>query len=346
LETISIPTRLRVLTVQHTPETGTIVLDTEKSDKAAQEVFKQRRLRWSSQIGEDGAWFIPRTRDKISSSLKLNPLVDGLVNAGYGVRLVVDDTQRRSRAEAETERAQRAEGRADRYRERADKSAETSARLYSSARERAEVIPLGQPILVGHHSEHRDRRYRDRINRTYERAFEESNKASDLTERADIAQRFQARHERLDVILRRIERLEVSRRGLVRDLAKTRTEKGRNRLNDAIAIVDEDLQHWREVVAEREANGEKVWRPEDFKPGDFAGTEFGWCEVLRVNKKTLTIPSISTNLGFRHDVIATELAQYNHTETRPYDKITGRRPGDDPQIRSVIDALKPQQPTT
>jgi len=340
LEPSSTTTQLRILTVQHTPESGTIVLDTARSDTAAIAVFKTRRLRWSPNIGDDGAWYLPHTRDKISSRLKLGPLVDGLVRAGYGVRLVVDDSQRRSRAEAEAERAERTGARADRLRDRADSASQRSTALYRSAKERAEGIPFGQPILVGHHSEKRDRRFRERINRTEEKAFEESGKADDLTERADIAERSQARHERLDVTLRRIERLEVQRRGLVRDLAKTRTEQGRKRFTDAIAIVDEDLKHWRGHVAQREAAGEKVWRPADFAPGDFARIRGFWCEVLRVNPKSLTTPHIGTSNGFRARVVAHELDRFGHTDRRPYNEVSGRRPGDDPKIRAVIDRLK------
>ena len=48
----------------------------------------------------------------------------------------------------------------------------------------ASVIPFGQPILVGHHSEGRDRRYRSRIARTFERAHEVGQKAQDLAARA------------------------------------------------------------------------------------------------------------------------------------------------------------------
>jgi hypothetical protein len=46
------------------------------------------------------------------------------------------------------------------------------------------IIPLGQPILIGHHSERRDRRFRERIARTYERAFEADRMAEKLQQRA------------------------------------------------------------------------------------------------------------------------------------------------------------------
>ena len=40
-----------------------------------------------------------------------------------------------------------------------------------SARSRASVIPFGQPILIGHHSEGRDRRYRDKIHNDMGKGF-------------------------------------------------------------------------------------------------------------------------------------------------------------------------------
>ncbi|HWA39995.1 MAG TPA: DUF3560 domain-containing protein [Gemmatimonadales bacterium] len=57
--------------------------------------------------------------------------------------------------------------------------------LSSRAHAMADVIPLGQPILVGHHSEKRDRGYRGRISRTFERAHEAGRKAQALAARAE-----------------------------------------------------------------------------------------------------------------------------------------------------------------
>lgn len=45
-------------------------------------------------------------------------------------------------------------------------------------------IPMGQPILVGHHSEKRHRRDIDRIQRAYKRAFEAGQEAQELKRRA------------------------------------------------------------------------------------------------------------------------------------------------------------------
>jgi hypothetical protein len=70
--------------------------------------------------------------------------------------------------------------------EEASRRAEAEADALSSrARTMADVIPLGQPILVGHHSEKRDRGYRAQISRTFERAHEAAQKAQALAARAE-----------------------------------------------------------------------------------------------------------------------------------------------------------------
>src|SRR3546814_8267897 len=47
-----------------------------------------------------------------------------------------------------------------------------------------EAIPFGQPILVGHHSEGRDRNYRKRIHDTFGKAFDLQQKADHYVKKA------------------------------------------------------------------------------------------------------------------------------------------------------------------
>lgn len=82
---------------------------------------------------------------------------------------------------------ERAEARAERMEDRAETASERSASLYSHAHKMADSIPFGQPILVGHYSEGRDRRFRDKIHRTFGRAFEENDKAKYYAQRAATA---------------------------------------------------------------------------------------------------------------------------------------------------------------
>lgn len=68
--------------------------------------------------------------------------------------------------------------------DRAEQRAESAIARSSSM---ASCIPMGQPILVGHHSEKWDRRFRDRIWRLMGRGVEESKKAQHYRTRAEAA---------------------------------------------------------------------------------------------------------------------------------------------------------------
>ncbi len=75
--------------------------------------------------------------------------------------------------------------RADRLREWAEKREAKAEADYKTASDRASIIPFGQPILVGHYSERRDRNYREKISRGFERSFESADKARNMASRAD-----------------------------------------------------------------------------------------------------------------------------------------------------------------
>ena len=81
---------------------------------------------------------------------------------------------------------QRKQNRIDSAKNRATKNEAESDQLYLKSKDMASVIPMGQPILVGHHSEKRDRNYRDKIHNTMGRSVEKSNKAAYYAEKAEI----------------------------------------------------------------------------------------------------------------------------------------------------------------
>lgn len=72
---------------------------------------------------------------------------------------------------------ERKERKIDRYSELAKKNKNLSETLFQKSQQMAEVIPMGQPILIGHHSEKRDRNYRERMNRTFEKSIEADDKS-------------------------------------------------------------------------------------------------------------------------------------------------------------------------
>lgn len=80
--------------------------------------------------------------------------------------------------------AERQAARRERLEAAADRAAVASGTTYLRARTMASAIPFGQPILVGHYSEGRDRRYRARIHNTFGKAFAMQDQAQDLARRA------------------------------------------------------------------------------------------------------------------------------------------------------------------
>src|SRR6266436_3929857 len=69
------------------------------------------------------------------------------------------------------------EEKAPRFSELAEKHENISTGRYFAVRQQLEMIPLGQPILVGHHSEKRQRSYLKRIDQHFAKAQEHHEKA-------------------------------------------------------------------------------------------------------------------------------------------------------------------------
>jgi hypothetical protein len=75
--------------------------------------------------------------------------------------------------------------RKERYEQLALDAQQESAQNSATARKMADVIPFGQPILVGHHSERSDRNYRGRIDNKIQAAYEAQKKAEYYADKAD-----------------------------------------------------------------------------------------------------------------------------------------------------------------
>ena len=84
---------------------------------------------------------------------------------------------------------ERREAKAERLREWAESRDRKAGAALGRAHEIADMIPFGQPILVGHHSEGRARRDQDRIHQGFSKGFEHQHKAETFRERADNIER-------------------------------------------------------------------------------------------------------------------------------------------------------------
>jgi hypothetical protein len=80
---------------------------------------------------------------------------------------------------------QRQEGRRQRLLDRAERRTAESNRRYRQFKSMSDCIPFGQPILVGHHSEKRDRAFRKRMCANMDKACELHKEAGELRGRAE-----------------------------------------------------------------------------------------------------------------------------------------------------------------
>jgi hypothetical protein len=175
------------------------------------------------------------------------------------------------------------------------------------------VIPFGQPILVGHHSEKRHRRDLARIDSGMSKGFEEGRKADRLAAASEASRKHQARMQSAPVIARRIKRIEAEERDVLRKLDGRLEPSGgagslyvdgepvkfvkvppspqyAARLNERLTAIRAELETNRAALAE--AGG----LPTDgvtFSVGDVIGCRFGPALVMRVNPSTVTVAELS-----------------------------------------------------
>ena len=119
--------------------------------------------------------------------------------------------------------------RADRLEARAMKASERGKAAYKKAHHIGSFIPMGQPILIGHHSEQRHRRDLKRIDDNMRTFVNEANKAERFEEKAAGSISHRAYLERPGVIDRRIKRLEATLRRLERQKGQWRDEAEHSR---------------------------------------------------------------------------------------------------------------------
>lgn len=117
--------------------------------------------------------------------------------------------------------AERQEARAERFTGYSGKRASESAQALDEVERLASMIPPGQPILVGHHSERRARRDAQRIENGMKRAVMLFERAEYWEERARSALLHAKYKERPDVRWRRIKKIEADLRKAEKTIAQS-----------------------------------------------------------------------------------------------------------------------------
>jgi hypothetical protein len=87
---------------------------------------------------------------------------------------------------------ERKQNRIEHAQAQAAKNDQKADQLYNSAKLMADCIPFGQPILVGHHSEKRDRNFRKKIHNKFGQSFEAQDKAKHYARKAETIENSEA----------------------------------------------------------------------------------------------------------------------------------------------------------
>ncbi|MER7115505.1 DUF3560 domain-containing protein [Saccharomonospora azurea] len=270
-----------LIEITHNYEQGTLLDGTTPADGRkgtdSRAVLDTYSWRYSRGLG----WYQRGSRDKPARRERIERTAEALRDLGYEVTVSVDDTPR-DMAEAEADRAQRMEDRADAIERKAQRRAQESKAREAKASQTLDAIPLGQPLLIGHHSYAADKRRREKAWANMDKAVQLDREARYHAERAQIARRHMDHRYNWLAVAEHVKRLEADMRRFKRQKSTSPyVEDTRNK-----------LAYWREIRAEQIASGEAPnFTREDVAVG---GWVKGWVgdryyRIVRVNKATVTI---------------------------------------------------------
>lgn len=212
----------------------------------------------------------------------------------------------------------RAWNRAERFAQYSKNAEARGEHEESRAEEMTDGIPLGQPILVGHHSEHKARKQAERIENTVNRAVDEFKKADYWRNRARRVVAHAARHDQPSVVFRRIKSLETEMRKYERMADPKSAEwvcksvwmrddgKSVEEIGQAWAERETYALRWIEHLSNRLVYEREVYQltggvPADVRPLEVDGAVFylgKWHKILRVNRHQGQITSVSVPSGY------------------------------------------------
>ncbi|RPF30256.1 DUF3560 domain-containing protein [Streptomyces sp. TLI_185] len=339
------------IVIRHTHEDGTTVEGSSRGDGVWDAL---RPLGWTYR--RTPGIFIRGSRYKGADRWKINRAADAVRALGLSCAVVIEETM--SFAEREAARVEAAEERAERFADRSGRAAAASQSARDASDRIGDRFWMGQPILVGHHSEGRARRDQERMHNAMRKSIAEGERSGYWASRAAAANAYECYRKNPGRTLRRIEKLEAERRGVLRERDgvddKGRTvdvwrrkpsEERHQELTRRLAEYDEELTYWAETIKEAERRGFKVWGRADFIKGDFVRWRGSWYEVTRVNAKTATVPHIHAAfdggavgaVGGCRVVTRAATAETRHkgsTYTLPYNEVSGRMSAE--QMRAAL----------
>lgn len=206
----------------------------------------------------------------------------------------LNESGRKTYAEQVENRIERKTARIERFEQYSENASGRAQSAFKKVDSILSVIPPGQPILVGHHSERRHRRDIARMDSGMRTGVEESKKSEHYTYRANSLSHEVARmKESRQYVSNQIDKAEKEIARLGRRKGDSSHPTYHERLNLLIAQAQEKLAYWKgkmsELEAEILAEGGQVATPQNLKVGSHVCYRGTWHPVVRVNKKTVTI---------------------------------------------------------
>jgi hypothetical protein len=292
---------------------------------------------------------VSHSRDRAPNLGLFEATADVLREAGFEVEIEVEAPPR-SMEESEADRAEHMDDRADALAAKAARKQSEADSRWAAAQEIADGIPMGQPILRGHHSERGHRRDLKRMDGHQRKSIEAGEEAARAAQGAESAANHMRHRENHGTVMRRLKTLEADRRRDQRTLDgyTNRSLDGkrqpvyvfehgpatgthREQVLIRVAYLDEQIRYWQEFLAGEIAAGR--FNPVDLsviKPGDLIKYWGGWREVVKVNKVTVSVKT-----------------DYSWNDKVPVDKITAHEPATPPEDTLDLDELTdtPQEVT-
>lgn len=238
------------IVIRHTHEDGTTVEGSAKGDGVWEAL---RPLGWTYR--RTPGIFIRGSRYKGADRWKINRAAEAVRALGLSCAVVIEEGM--SFAEREAARVDAAEERAERSEDRAGRAAASSQSARDASDRIGERFWMGQPILVGHHSEGRARRDQERMHNAMRKSIAEGERAGYWASRAAAADAYERYRKNPGRTLRRIEKLEAERRGVLRERdgvddngrradvwRREPSEARREELTRRLAEYDEELTYW------------------------------------------------------------------------------------------------------
>lgn len=278
------------LTIEHTDAEGTLLVGTARGDGSAQ-VVKALGWRWGRSIG---LWFVPRSRNQPPKRALISRSAEALEAAGFTVAVEVDATVQ-GREQVEDRLEQQAEQRAGRLRARSQREGTKAEQRWRAGHELADRIPIGQPILLGHHSQRRAERDAERISGHMDASVEHQRRADDADRAARTAEAAIGARNNPVTVANRIERLGAQIRRGERELANAARHdvagsQYMQGLQDRLAHDRADLNHWRLVRDRQISDGIATNYDRDtVAAGDLVKIHGQWRQVVRANAKTVAV---------------------------------------------------------